>query len=308
MNNLWDLLTSVQFYVTVISLATPLIFAGLAALISNKAGIVNISIEGNMLISALVGAIFSTMFKSAILGVFFALLSGVLLGYFFAFSAIKLKINEILVGIAFNILAAGLVVFIIYGLTGTKSDYSSVPLKPLNVPLLNKIPFLGEILFNHLNILIYLAIMMIFLVTFFLNRTILGVRIRAVGENALAADSVGIPSEKNKTIAMLIAGGLSGLGGAYMSVGYMSSFNTGMIAGRGFIGLAAEAIGGGIPWVTALFALVFGMVNAFSLSVQTLPGVKIPYELLNTIPYVVTVFGLVIFAIMKRKKKYKRGE
>ncbi len=306
MNSLWDLLTSVQFYVTIISLATPLIFAGLAALISTKAGIVNISIEGTMLVSALVGAIFSTLFSNPFLGILFALIAGILMGYLFAFSTLKLKINEILVGIALNILATGLVVFIVYWLTGTKSDYSSVPLQPLTIPLLSQIPLIGDLLFNQLNVLIYLAIVMVFLVTFFLNRTVLGIRIRAVGENALAADSLGIESVKIKVIAMLIAGGLAGLGGAYMSIGYMSSFNTGMIAGRGFIGLAAEAIGGGIPYVTAIFALVFGAVNAFALSAQTLSGVKIPYELLNTIPYLVTVFGLIIFAVVKKHKKNKR--
>jgi len=307
MSDFFELFTSTNFYVTLISLATPIIFAALAALISNKAGVINISIEGTMLISALVGAIFSTLLASAYFGIFMAMLAGVVVGLIFGLSVIILKTNPILVGIALNILATGLVVFIIYSLTGTKSDYSSVSLEPLTIPLLNKIPLLGDIFFNELNILVYLALLMVFLMSFFLKKTVLGIRIRSVGQNNEATDSVGIPSQKVKVIALMIAGGLAGLGGAYMSIGYMSSFNTGMIAGRGFIGLAAEAIGGGIPYLTAIFALVFGMVNAFSLTAQTIPSIEIPYELLNTLPYVVTVIGLVVFAVIKKKrhKKYK---
>jgi simple sugar transport system permease protein len=305
MNSFWDLFSSVNFYVTIISLATPIIFASMAALISNKAGVVNISIEGTMLVSALVGAIFSTMFSSAIMGIIFALFAGILMGYIFAFSTIKLKTNQILVGIALNILAAGLVVFIIYALTGNKSDYSSVALKPISIPLLRDIPIIGEIFFDSLNLLVYIAIIVVIGISFFLKKTVLGIRIRSVGMNSIAVDSTGVSSEKIKIYALLIAGGLAGLGGAYMSIGFMSSFNTGMIAGRGFIGLAAEAIGAGIPYVTALFGVVFGLVNAFSLSAQTISGINIPYELLNTFPYLVTIIGLVIFAIVKKKKKQK---
>jgi simple sugar transport system permease protein len=308
MNSFWDLFSSVNFYITIISLATPIVFASMAALISNKAGVVNISIEGTMLVSALMGAIFSSLFKSAIMGVVFACIAGILMGYIFALSTIKLKTNEILVGIALNILAAGLVVFIIYALTGNKSDYSSMALKSISIPLLRDIPFVGEIFFNSLNILVYLAIIVVVGLTFFLKKTVLGVRIRSVGMNAKAVDSIGISSEKIKIIALLIAGGLAGLGGAYMSIGFMSSFNTGMIAGRGFIGLAAEAIGAGIPYVTALFAVVFGLVNAFSLTAQTITGISIPYELLNTLPYLVTIIGLVIFAIVKKRRSKKYSE
>lgn len=302
MDNFFDLFVSTNFYVTIIQLATPIIFASLAALISHKAGIVNISIEGTMLVSALMAAIFSTLFGSPFLGILFAALSGLFMGFIFGYSTIRLKTNEILVGIAINILAAGLVVFIIYSLTGNKSDFSSVPLQNLRIPLLEKIPFIGEILFSQLNVLIYLALIMVFLTSFFLKKTVLGIRICSVGQNDKATDSVGINSKRIKLIALMIAGFLAGLGGAYMSLGYMSSFNTGMIAGRGFIGLAAEAIGAGIPSITAIFSLVFGMVNAFSLTAQTMTGIKIPYELLNTLPYIVTIIGLVLFAIAKKKK------
>ncbi|XMB71672.1 ABC transporter permease [Mycoplasmatota bacterium WC30] len=308
MNDLFNLLISTNFYVTILQLATPLIFAALAALISNKSGIINISIEGTMLVSALSGAIFSTMFHSGLLGVIIALVTGSIMGLIFSLFTIKLKTNPILVGIAMNILATGLVVFIIFSLTGNKSDYSSVPIQTFAIPLLKDIPWIGAVFFTQLNGLIYLAIILVFVMRFFLKKTVLGVRIRAVGKNNIAAKSVGINSDNIQTIALMIAGGLAGLGGAYMSIGYMSSFNTGMIAGRGFIGLAAEAIGGGSPILTGIFAVVFGMVNAFSLNAQTLSGMTIPYEILNTLPYVVTVVGLVIFAVIKKKEINKRNK
>ncbi len=308
MSEIFELFLSPNFYVTVIQLATPLIFAALAALISNKAGVVNISIEGTMLVSALFGAIFSTITNSGFIGIIIATISGILMGLVFGLSTIKLKTNSILVGIALNILATGLVVFVIFTLTGNKSDYSSVPIASFSIPLLKDIPWIGKILFTELNVLIYLAFIFVFVIKFFLKKTVLGVRIRAVGKDDFAAKSVGINSEKVKIIALMIAGFLAGLGGAYMSLGYMSSFNTGMIAGRGFIGLAAEAIGGGSPILTGIFAIVFGMVNAFSLSAQTLTGVSIPYELLNTLPYIVTVIGLVIFALMNKKRSIETKE
>lgn len=305
MSDLLNLFLDTDFYVNVLLLATPLIFAALAALISNKAGIVNISIEGTMLVSALSGAIFSSLADNALFGVFMAMVTGILMGYAFAYSVLRLKTHMILVGIAFNLLAAGLVVFVVYTLTGTKSDYASVALAELSIPLLRDIPLIGGILFTELNILVYLAILMVFLMRFFLKKTILGVRIRSVGSNTEAAKSLGINTDRIKTIALMMAGMLAGLGGAFMSCGFMSSFNTGMIAGRGFIGLAAEAIGAGHPVMTALFAVVFGMVNAFALSAQMFESLSIPYELLNTLPYIVTVVGLTVFAVLNKKKKTK---
>ncbi len=306
MREFFDLFASPSFYAMILQLATPLVFAALAALVSNKAGILNIGIEGGMVASALAAAIFSTLTGSALLGVFAGVSAGILMGLFFVLCAVRLRTNYILVGIATNILAAGLAVFILYSITGNKSDYPGVAMMSWNIPLLKEIPFLGEILFAGINPLIYLAIACVFLIRFLFRRTVLGLQIIAVGKNEEAAVSVGIKSDRVKTLALVISGALAGLGGAYLSLGYMSNFNTGMVAGRGFIGIAAEAIGAGSPVATALFALLFGAVNAFSTAAQTFPSFAIPYEILNTLPYVTTAAGLVIYSVIRYRKQHPR--
>lgn len=303
MPEIWNLLSSPEFYVTILQLSVPILFAALAAFVSNKAGILNIGIEGTMLVSALAASIVSSAAGNAYAGLLAGLFAGILGGLAFGFSVLGLKVDHILVGIAFNILAAGLAVFVVYALTGNKSDYPSIPLPVITLPVLSRIPWIGSVLFDNLNLLVYLAFVMIFLTRWFIRRTVPGLRIRAVGQNPVAAESVGIRSRRVKYLACALTGMFAGLGGAYMSIGYMSSFNTGMIAGRGFIGIAAEAIGAGNPLWIAVFSLVFGGVNAFSLAAQTFPAFAIPYELLNTLPYVITLLGLFVFALGKKIRR-----
>ncbi len=304
MREFFQLFATPGFYAMILQLSTPLVFAALAALVSNKAGVLNIGIEGAMVSAALSAALLSTLTGSAALGVLAGVLAGILMGLFFALCAVRLRTNHILVGIATNILASGVAVFIIYAVTGNKSDYPGIAMTPWNVPILKELPFIGEILFQNANPLIYLAVIAVIAVRFLFRRTVLGVRILAVGKNEVAAASVGISPARVKTIALMIAGGLAGFGGAYLSLGYMSGFNTGMVAGRGFIGIAAEAIGAGHPVATALFAVLFGAVNAFSLAAQTFPSFAIPYELLNTLPYLTTTIGLVIYSVLRYRKAH----
>jgi len=306
MSDLLRLFIDADFYVMLLQLATPLIFAALAALFSDRAGVINISIEGTMLMSALAGAIFSSMTNNGYVGILMAVVMGIAMGYVFALCVLYLKADNILTGIALNLFCAGLAILVVYAITGNKSDYPSVAIASFSIPLLKDIPFIGKILFQDIDVLTYIAIILVFASAYVFKKTVLGLRIRSVGKNEQAAASVGINPNKVKTIALVIAGGLAGLGGAYMSLGYMSSFNTGMIAGRGFIGLAAEAIGGGNPYLTALFALLFGAVNALSLTAQTFSSVSIPYELLNTLPYIVTIIGMVVYAMVKIRKAKKR--
>lgn len=306
MHEVWNLFSSSEFYAMILQLATPLVFAALAALVSNKAGVLNIGIEGSMVSAALAAALISTLTGSAFLGVLAGVMAGILMGLFFALCAVRFRTHHILVGIATNILATGLAVFIVYAITGNKSDYPGVAMIPWSIPWLEDIPFVGEILFHDVNPLIYLSILCVFLIRWMFGRTILGLRILAVGKNEVAAASVGIHPDRIKTIALLIAGALAGLGGAYLSLGYMSNFNTGMVAGRGFIGIAAEAIGAGNPVATALFAILFGAVNAFSLAAQTFPSFAIPYELLNTLPYLTTAAGLVIYSVIRYHKLHPK--
>jgi len=300
--DIFRLFISPEFYTSVIELSIPIILAALAALITNKAGILNISIEGSMLISALVGAIVGFQVQSALLGLLAAVLTGMFFGFLMSIFVNKLKNHHILVGIALNLLATGLVTFIIFSISGIKGDYPSIKVPNLYIPFLSDIPFVGQLLFSQ-NLLVYLTVIIIFAFNIMIKKTKLGLRIKAVGQNPLAAKTMGINTFKTTTYALLIGGALAGLGGAFMSMGYMSIFNSGMIAGRGFIGIAAESMGSGLTGTTIIAALVFGLVNAIANAAQV--SLSIPYELLNTLPYIVTIIGLVIYSVKKRKKGAK---
>ena len=301
MSAFFDIIFSSYFGYSVLRVSTPILFAALGALISDKAGVINIALEGIMLISALTGVIFSALTGSAFFGLFMAVLFGGLVGLSLGYFSLNLKTNVILAAVAINLIAIGGTVFILYLVAGDKGISSSLASKVLpkiNIPLLKNIPGIGPIFSGH-NVLTYLAFLSVLFIWFFLYKTPLGLRIRAVGENEHAADSVGISVVKTRYIALTISGILAGFGGAYMSMGYVSWFSRDMVAGRGFIALAAEAMGGATPLGCMLTSLLFGFFDALSNSLQLL---KIPYEFVSMLPYAATVVGLVIYTIRKTEK------
>ena len=237
MSAFFDIIFSSHFGYSVLRVSTPILFAALGALISDKAGVINIALEGIMLISALTGVIFSAITGSAFFGLFMAVLFGGLVGLSLGYFSLNLKTNVILAAVAINLIAIGGTVFILYLVAGDKGISSSLASKVLpkiNIPLLQNIPGIGPIFSGH-NVLTYLAFLSVLFIWFFLYKTPLGLRIRAVGENEHAADSVGISVVKTRYIALTISGILAGFGGAYMSMGYVSWFGRGMTAGRGFM-------------------------------------------------------------------------
>ncbi|MDD3170984.1 MAG: ABC transporter permease [Bacilli bacterium] len=298
----FEMLFSEEFLFTSIQLTIPILFAALAALISNKAGILNINIEGSMSVSALIGALISFFTQSYFLGILGGIVTGILMGIILSYCAHKLKTDSILAGVALNIFATGFVVFLMYAILGTKGDTTNAPsyvIPYIRIPLLKDIPIIG-VLFEQ-NLLFYIAIISVIFVSFFLKKTKIGLHIKAVGYNSVAAKSVGISIEKTQFIALIIAGALAGLGGVFLSMSYLSTYNSGMVAGRGFIGLAAEAMGAGHPFLTMLFAYIFGIVSAFAINAQT--ALNIPYELLNTLPYLMTILALVAYSIKRANPK-----
>lgn len=306
----FEMLFSKEFLYTSIQLTIPILFAALAALISNKAGILNINIEGSMSVSALIGALISFFTQSYFWGILSGIATGVIMGIILAYCTHKLKTSSILTGVALNIFATGFVIFLMYAILGTKGDTTSAPsyaIPYIKIPYLKDIPIIG-VLFEQ-NLLFYIAIFSTIVVSLFLKKTKMGLLIKAVGYNPIAAKSVGISIEKTQFIALVIAGVFAGLGGVFLSMSYLSTFNSGMVAGRGFIGLAAEAMGAGQPFLTMLFAFIFGIVSAFAINAQT--TLNIPYELLNTLPYLMTIIALILYSvrnIKKNKKSSKRRE
>lgn len=299
---------SVNFGYSVFRVTTPILFAALGALISDRAGIVNIGLEGIMLISALTGVLVSAFTGSAWIGLIAAVLLGTLTAGMLAFFTLYYKTDIILGGIAVNMFASGGTIFILYLFThdkGTSSSIASKVLPNITLPIINHIPVLGPIISGQ-NILTYLSVIAAVTVYIMLKRTSLGFKIKAVGENPNAADSVGISVIKTKVTALLMSGFLAGLGGAYMSMGYVSWFSRNMTSGRGWIALAAEAMGMGTALGTTLTSFLFGFADALS---NALGVMNMPAEFIQTIPYVTTVIGLFIFSVNRsRKKKELRGD
>ena len=295
------------FFFSIFRITTPILFAALAAVIADKAGVTNIGLEGIMMISALTGVIFSAWTQSAWIGLLCAILLGVAVALMIGFFSLKLKTDIILAGIAVNMLGDGGTILFMYlasGDRGYSANLASKVMPTVNIPILQNIPVLGGILSGH-NILTYFAFICVFLVWVLLYKTPMGLQIRAVGESPNAADSVGVSVNRIKYIALAISGALAGMGGAFMSMGYMSSFNTNMTAGRGFIALAAEAMGRAEPIGTMFTSLLFGFADALANNMQSL---GLPQELVAMTPYIFTIVGLAVYAASTLKKNQKKLE
>lgn len=294
-----DFITSFLF--SVIRVSTPIIFAALGALVAQRAGISNLAIEGTMLVSALFGVLGSAFTGNVWIGILTGVISGIVMSLVLGYSVIKLKSNLILTCVALNLMASGGTVFLMYLITGDKGTTTSLAsgrLMNINIPIIKNIPFLGEIISGH-SFMTYLALICVLLVSFIIWKTPIGLKIRAVGENDDAAESVGINSSKIKMIALSMSGALAGLGGVYMSMGYLSWFAKEMVSGRGFIGLSAMNLGNATPGGSLFASILFGFSDAIS---NILQSMKIPVEFIQMIPYVATIIGLVIYSHRNSKK------
>ncbi len=309
-DQLISMVFTTSFGYSIIRITSPILFAALAAVVAEKAGVSNIGLEGIMGISALFGVLFAYWTNNWLVGALGALVVGAFLGLIMGFFALKLKTDIILAGIAVNLMGGGGTIFLLYLFTGLKGNTASLTtpamLTPrINIPLIQDIPVLGPIFSGH-SILTYVAFLLVFVVWVLLYKTATGLQIRAVGENPNAADSVGVSVLKIQYIALAISGALSGLGGAYMSMYYSQSWNTGIIAGRGFIALAAQAMGQGEPVGAMLSSLLFGFASALGNKMEGMPGFS--SYLVAAIPYAVTIIGLVLYAAatIKRIKKTRK--
>lgn len=297
-----------DFVFAIFRITAPILFAALGAVIAQKAGVTNIGLDGIMMISALFGTLISYWTQSWIVGVLGAVIVGMLIGLMMGFFALRLRTDIILTGIAVNMLGDGGTIFLLYMFTGLRGNTSSLSspnilIPTVNIPLLKDIPILGPIFSGHA-VLTYLAFILVFVVRFMLNRTSIGLNIRAVGENSDAARSVGISVKRVQYTALILSGALAGLGGAFMSMYYSQSWNTGMVAGRGFIALAAEAMGRGQPVGAMFSSLIFGFAQALESRVSGIQGVS--SFLVAAIPYLVTIVGLVLFVWSSKRKAERR--
>lgn len=301
-NGILSQILSADFAFSIIRVTTPLLFAALAALVCNRGGVLNIAFEGCMLTAAFCGVVGSAYSQSLVVGLVAGLAGGIaimmLLGYF----NLVLNANVVLTGIALNTFASGGTVFMLYVLCndkGLSTSLNSLAFPALDIPALRGVPFLGKVLLGH-NVLTYLSLVFVLLVYLLIFKTPLGLRIRAVGENPSAAASVGTNVIRTKFITLFIGGFIASLGGIYMSMGYLTWFGRDMVAGRGFIGIAAQNLGNATTLPTFAAALFFGFANALSNVLQTQ---NVPAEAVQSIPYIATLIGLAAYASSSRKKR-----
>lgn len=301
---MWDSILSPEFFNAILRATTPILFATLAAGVAQQSGVCNMALEGIMLFCALFGVIFSSMTGSWVLGIILTMIAGGLIGLIMAFFVLNLKTDEILAAIAINLVASGSTVLLMLAYSGDRGSSTSITsysAPVVTIPGIEAIPFIGSILSGQ-NILTWLALIMVVVMHLFIYRTPLGLRIRAVGENLNAAESVGISSRRVRYISLVISGVLCSLGGFFMSGGYMNMFTKEMAAGRGFIALAASAMGRDTPVGGFLVALLFGISQAFSNAMQL---TNIPMELIQMIPYAVVLIGLAVFSYSELRKRAK---
>lgn len=266
---------SPEFVYMWIRVATPIIFSSLGGVICSRAGVVNLGLEGIMLISALAECL-AVPLEAACSGVWWLVWAAALaVSALFAYFHLVLKANNVLCGTAVNTMASGLTVFVLQLATGEKGNSSSLKsfaFPQVNIPVIKDIPVLGSIISGH-NALTYFALLMVFVIWFFLYKTPMGLRMRAVGENPDAASSVGQNVTGIRFLAILLCGVLTGLGGMYLSMGYLTMFVRDMTAGRGFIALAACSHGTGNP---SGRAVVFHDLRVLRRTVQYPAGTEDP--------------------------------
>ena len=281
--------------------STPLLFGVLAGVLSERAGVVNIAIEGQFLAAAFAASVMFSITQSLGFSVtqsFLAALAaaavaGLLMGAVLALFTLKYLVDHVIVGVVVNLLATGLTGFVFQQLIARDLKTFGVvsPMPVFAVPALSEIPFIGPILFTQ-RPLTFMALLAVPLVWFLLHRTKWGLRVRAVGEHPRAADTVGIKVISTKTQAVLLGGIFAGLGGAYFTVGFVGAFQDNNItAGNGFIALAAVIMGRWHPVLGAGMALFFGFTRALAQSIK-LMNLPIPSEFIEMLPYVATIIAV----------------
>ena len=303
-----DFLTLLQILDSSVRLATPLLFACLAGLFSERAGIFDIGLEGKMLAAAFFSAAFAALYGSVWIGLLAGIAASMALSFIHGLASITFRGNQLISGVAINFLAAGLTVLIAqdwFQQGGrTPSLVGAERFNEIRLPFadtLADVPWLGPIYANLISghsILVYVAFLSVPVTWYLLFRTRFGLRLRAVGENPAAVDTAGISVIRLRYTAVAICGILCGLSGAYLATGLQAGFVKDMSSGRGFIALAALIFAKWRPWYALSACLLFGFLQALSLrpdAVDAILQVKVPGQLLDALPYILTVVILAGF-------------
>lgn len=274
-----------------IALAAPLLLAALGETIGERAGILNLGVEGEMLFAALVAFYAAYTSGNLWLGLLAGVLAGALLGLIMAIVSVTLAADQIVTGVAITLFGMGLSIFlnkVIFGMSAP----SVVGFQPIEIPLLSALPVIGPILFRF-NVLVYLGLVLVPVFSIVLFGTTFGLKIQAVGENPAAADAAGVNVFAARYLCVTFAGAMAGLAGAFLSLGYLSMFTETMTAGRGFIAVIIVILGAWSPYRVLGGAMLFGVIESLQLNLQHL-ATAIPYQALNMLPYITALIVLVV--------------
>ncbi len=278
-----------------VALSVPLIFGALSGLLCERAGVINIAIEGQLLFGAFLSGVVASLTTSTWVGLIAAPIAGLLIAYVLAVFTVRYFVNQIIVGVVLNVLVIGLTNFLFSRLLSPDPARWNSPGRflSLKIPVLGDIPIIGPVLFNQ-NVIVYFLYVIVIVVNIALFRSRWGLRVRAVGEHPEAADTAGINVNSVRFRNVLIGGAVAGFGGAYFTLGVSGLFSREMTAGQGFIALAAMILGRWTP-IGAVFAgLLFGFANNLQ-SVLGIIGTPIPSEFMLMVPYLVTIFAVAGF-------------
>lgn len=282
---------------TIITAATPLLFAALGELVTEKSGVLNLGIEGMMIMGAIIGFVVVHYTGSSTLAILASMLAGALLAAVFSILILVFHASQVPTGLALTIFGLGLSALIGHSMIGVA--YDGIP--KISIPYLSDIPVIGTILF-HQDFLVYLSLFMVVAVWWFLNKTRSGLILRAVGDSHHAAHAMGYSVFKIRFLATLFGGAMAGVGGAYLSLSYSPLWVEGMTAGRGWIALALVVFAGWQVGRVLLGAYLFGGITILQLHAQAL-GIGIPSQIMSMLPYIATIVVLVLISRDQAKIK-----
>jgi ABC-type uncharacterized transport system permease subunit len=294
-------------------LSVPLIYGAMAGVLSERSGVINIAIEGQLLAGAFASGVLASLTQKTWIGLIIAPFAGAIISWLLAVFAIRFGVDQVILGFVLNVLVIGLTDFLYKRLLIPYQDtWNSAPsLSPIKIPILWKIPLLGPIFFDQ-TIIVYLMYFLVAVIHLGLFKSKWGLRMRAVGEHPTAAESVGINVNKVRFRNVVLAGAIAGLGGAYFTLGAVGTFGKEMTAGKGFIALAALIFGRWSPLGAVAAALIFGFADNLQ-SVLSITGTPIPSEFMLMVPYIATIIAVSGFVGRVRAPAadgvpYKRGE
>jgi general nucleoside transport system permease protein len=279
-----------DYLIASLRLTVPLAFAALGGLYSERSGVLNIALEGMLLTGAFSSAVATFYTGNVWIGVIAAIIAGGFVGLTHAFLCVSLYVNQLVSGLAINLVAAGFTSFLARLVFHGSSTQRLPGIEPIIIPNLVNIPLVGSLLFQQ-DILVYLLLALLIFTTYLLFKTSFGLTLRAVGEYPKAADTAGVPVQRVRYLAVAISGCLASLGGAYLSLVQVRYFAESMSAGKGFIAIAALIFGKWHPLGSALACFLFGATEALQLRIQAL-GANIPYQFLVMLPYAIALLAL----------------